>query len=120
MKFVVGLALLATSATAGEFSVSVRLLNRLTSYSTPKGTQFEAVVIRDATEGGRIRIPAGSVLTGRVHDARSIGVGVMRERAELTLMFHAYRLADGGSGSLDARVRGVDNAREQTTRDGRI
>lgn len=103
---------------AAEFSA--RLDTRLTSFKSRPGDEFRATVTEPAVVLGRVLIPEGATLMGRVLRARSIGVGFIHERAELNIDVYAYRLPDGTVVACSAQVRRVDNARENTTADGRI
>lgn len=100
--------------------LSVRLESRLTSFDTKAGQSFEATAIAPFHSEDRLLIPAGSVIHGSVRKARSVRVGLTRERALLDLDFDRYELPDGRSVPFGAQVFAVDNGREDVTRDGKI
>jgi hypothetical protein len=101
-------------------TVGVRLDTSLTSYDTKPGTEFTCVVISPLEVENRLIIPVGSLIRGRVREARSLRMGFVRERAMLDLEFYEYELPDGRSVPFSGQVFDVDNARETVTGDGQI
>ncbi len=99
---------------------SARLDTPLSSFNTNAGEEFRATVISPAVEGGKALLPEGSVVLGRVASARSVGVGLVRERAELSLSVYACRLPDGVIYTCSARLSDVDTARETTDSTGTV
>ena len=110
------LALAATSPPTFQ----IRLDAALTSYSSPAGTAFTATVISPLEIAGESIIPQGSLLHGTVRRVSAVGYGLRHERATLELAFHEYELADGICYPLGARLRFIENAREQVDSRGRI
>lgn len=109
----------ARSATAVHPDLEVRLLNHLTSYSSPVGTHFRCVVIRGFHAGGLV-IPRGSLVFGTVRKQQAVGLGFRHERAALELSFESYQTPAGDDLPLDANLASIDNAREEVTAKGRI
>lgn len=101
-------------------SLQVRLETHLTSHASRPGDSFAATVIAPYRFNGEIRIPAGAIVYGRVREARTVGVGLGRERASLLLAFDRYELPDGRVFPLRGFLRAIENAREDVARDGRI
>lgn len=115
-------ALLAVSSPAAteSRSLEVRLLTHLTSYRSKAGTPFQAVVVTPYLSEGQVRIPRGAIVHGKVRRANSVGLGLRRERAQMELEFIEYQLADGRKFPIRAKLKDVDNAREEVLADGRI
>ncbi len=105
---------------ADPVRIPMRLNTPLTSYSTPAGSRFSGTVIAPVENGGRVLLPAGTVIHGTVRRAAKVGVGLVRDRATLELDFDTYELPEGGRYPLRARLLSVDNARETVAPDGRI
>lgn len=103
-----------------EPTLEVRLGDTLTSYRSAAGSQVLFTVISPFETGGRIVIPAGSLVHATIRKASGVGIGLVHERASLDLRIDHYQLPDGRIYKLDARVASVDNAREQVTSKGRI
>ena len=81
---------------------------------------MRAIAISAFERDGKEVIPRGSLILGVVREVRRVGLGFIRERALLDLEFDDYQLPDGRSYPLQARVVGLDNAREEVTAEGRI
>ena len=90
-----------------EPTIRVRLLDRLSTAETEKGEPFRTRVATDVMQGGRVVIPAGSEIDGRVVEVSSGhagGHGTMRLAARDgdSARWHALSapcVADGDSGS---------------------
>ena len=100
--------------------VHIRLTTTVGSYASRAGTRVSAVLIAPVMGDGETVLPAGSVVSGSVKRAASVGLGIRHETAALDLEFNRVALPGGGPVALRARVTEVDNARERVTRDGRI
>jgi hypothetical protein len=105
---------------ASEPKLEVRLQRHLTSYASPAGTAFRCVVIRHFETGGRVVIPKGSIVYGRVAKAIGVGIGLIHERAALELSFDELETPDGKRFPLVASLASIDNSREHVTPQGRI
>jgi LssY C-terminus len=101
-------------------SAHVRLLDPLSSVHSNPGTPFRAVVIAPVTRQGRILMPPGTVLSGQVTSRKAVGLGLINERASLTLSFEDYLLPDGRQFPLQARLKQIENGREFVRPDGQI
>jgi LssY-like putative type I secretion system component LssY len=111
---------LTLSSAASEPKLEVRLQNHLTSYASPAGTAFRCVVIRQLETGGRMVIPKGSIVYGKVAKATGVGIGLKHERAALELTFNQLETPDGKRVPLVASLASIDNSREHVTPQGRI
>jgi hypothetical protein len=100
--------------------VHIRLTTTLGSYASRAGARVSAVLIAPVMVGDDTILPAGSVVSGNVKRAASVGLGIRHETAALDLEFNRVALPGGDPVALRARVSEVDNARERVTRDGRI
>jgi len=98
--------------------LQLRLESPLASYSRP-GTAFTARVLGSDEHTVPI-LPAGSLIRGVVRSAHSVGLGLRRERAGLTLEFEGCQLPAGDAVVCDVRLLAVDNARETVHKDNRI
>jgi hypothetical protein len=115
--------LLASAAWCGPVDpqdMDIRLRTPLTSYASPPGSEFRAVVIAPLASGGEQIIPSRSIVSGKVRRARRVGLGLVRERASLELEFTSYELPDGRLFPLRAELVSVDNAREEVMPGGEI
>ncbi len=102
-------------------TVELRLKTPLTSYrSAASGPNFEAVVIAPGMVGNRVILPPGTLVFGSVVAKRSIGMGVVRERATVDLSFDAYQLPDGRRFPMRGMLRYLENARESVNNNGQI
>ena len=75
--------------------VQARLLTPLSSATSQKGDEVEAIVSRPLFDGGRLIVPQGSLLKGsvlQVHPARHPG-----RNGELRLVFHELDAAGWGA-----------------------
>ncbi|MGA3075444.1 MAG: LssY C-terminal domain-containing protein [Bryobacteraceae bacterium] len=106
-------------APAGS-EVHIRLTTAVGSYASRAGSPVSAVLIAPVMLDGETVLPAGSVVSGSVKRAASVGLGIRHETAALDLEFNRVALLGGDPVALRARVTEVDNAREHVTRDGRI
>src|SRR3954451_24500108 len=84
----------------------IRLQSALTSYASDTGDLFSAVALSEFQPNGQLLIPAGSIIRGRVRHTRSVGVGLVHERAMLDLDFYEYVLPDGRTIPFTAQVFG--------------
>jgi hypothetical protein len=100
--------------------VHIRLTAAVGSYASRAGSPVSAVLIAPVTLEGETVLPAGSVVSGSVKRAASVGLGIRHETAALDLEFNRVALPGGDPVALRARVTEVDNARERVTGDGRI
>ncbi len=111
---------LGWSATAAEPYLEVRLQTHLTSYSSPPGTRFRCVVIREFRADGHVKLARGTLIYGTVTKRNSVNLGFRHERAALEVSFDEYETADGKTHPLEATLATIDNAREEVTAKGRI
>jgi hypothetical protein len=104
----------------GPGALEVRLLTPLTSYSSPIGSAFQAVVIAPYEVDGHVALPTGTIVLGQVYRTSKVGIGLIHERAGMDLDFQEYQLPDGRRFPLRARLRRVENARETVNARGHI
>jgi hypothetical protein len=99
--------------------IQLRLESPLASYSKP-GTSFTARVSGPASHDVAPLLPTGTLVRGAVRQAHSIGLGLRRERAGLTLEFEGCELPGGETAHCDVQLLAVDNARETVQKNNRI
>jgi hypothetical protein len=100
--------------------IEVRLITPLSSYSSKAGDPLEALVATPLCGAGGWTLPDGTVARGSVKHVHKVGIGLVHETARLELEFRELRLPDGRIIPLEARLTGVDNARERVDRRGAI
>jgi hypothetical protein len=98
----------------------IRLLTPLSSISSTRGSEFQAVVIAPFKQSGRVLMPQGTIVSGTITSRKSVGLGIVHERAGLGIEFQEYALPDGRRFPLRARLRSIDNGREEVTPQGEI
>jgi hypothetical protein len=99
-------------------NISVRLTDKLSTRETSVGSPFKGEVARDVYKDGRIIIPAGSELKGRV-----VGVSQghhLGQAATLRLRPDVVILPDGTAYHLFAQVAGSDAPGTKTDSEGGI
>ena len=91
--------------------VHARLLTALSSATTPKGAEVEAILTQPLFDGKRLILPQGSLLKGSVvqvqpahHPARN---------GQLRMVFHDLILPDGVQQRVDAVLEGVQAGKSQ-------
>ncbi len=97
-------------------NITVRLLQPLSTNSTPQGTPFRASVVSNVYRGSKLIIPAGSVLRGVVTDVHP-GRHLI-SRATLRLTPQRVLLPDGTSYRLDAEAIYTSAHHTNTTGEG--
>lgn len=98
----------------------VRLTSALTSYTSTTGAEFHSVVIAPYRYEGRVLMPPGTRIKGRIHATKRVGIGLIRERASIELKFDQYQTPDGRKFPFEATLTEIDNARESVTESGKI
>lgn len=77
-------------------------------------------MIAPVLESGHALIPIGAHVAGRVVSIKRVGVGMLRESANLTIQFDKLILPGGLTLDLSTRVVEIDNARESVNGQGKI
>lgn len=112
-------ALEAETIPAGT-PLELRLLQPISSYSTPKGTRISAVLVAPVNVAGHMVLPLGTRAEGTILSVRKVGLGVMHETAEIELHWDRILLDDGTAIPISAKVTQVENAREGVKKNGDI
>jgi len=99
--------------------VSARLLTALSSYHSKAGDEVEAVISAPVCFDG-VPIETDARLGGVVERVHSVGLGVVHETASLRFRLEQLWLPDGRNYPIEARLTGIDNARERVDRHGVI
>jgi hypothetical protein len=95
--------------------ITVRLTTRVSSQSSAVGDTVEGVVAEGVFVDGRLVIPEGSILTGKVTTAEPLGK--IGGRASLAFAFTRLTMPDGQQQPIDAgfaRVGPSETARDAT------
>ncbi len=109
--------LLAAAPIPSGTEIQIRLTSALNTASGKAGQHFDAVVIAPVVVDGRIAMAAGAKLSG--HIVNVTAADQKDQQASVSLAFD--QIADGARKStLDAKVTGVDNARESVDSNGLI
>lgn len=99
-------------------SLKVRLLTPISSYRSKAGDLVEALVTPASCSERSNTLPDGTILAGLVRNVRRVGLGLAHETASLRFDFYELRLPDGRVFGVEARLAGIDNARERVDRNG--
>jgi hypothetical protein len=98
-------------------TIYVSLLDRLSTSEVERGQPFRTRVSRDVLEGGRVAIPAGSEIDGRVV---SVSSGHAGASGALRLEPVAVILPNGARYHLHAEVTGTSGSRAHVVGEGTI
>lgn len=99
--------------------LAVRLLTHLGSTGTANKAVV-AVVTRPVIRDGMVVVPSGTLVRGQVETAKAVGLGLVRERALLSVRFDSWETPDGEQVPIKARLTAIDNSREEVDSLGRI
>ena len=98
-------------------NIFVSLLDRLSTSEVERGQHFRTTVSRDVTEGGRVVIPAGAEIDGRVAVVSSGHAGAS---GALRLEPEEVILPNGSRFHLHAEVTGASGSRAHVVGEGTI
>jgi hypothetical protein len=100
--------------------LEVRLRDAVSSHTAKRGNTLHAALVSPVQQEGRTVLPAGTRVDGTVEVAKSVGIGLLRERARLRLRFYFLITPGGHTLAIDSQVIEVENARESVRADGTI
>jgi hypothetical protein len=92
-------------------SVRARLTTELSSATTQKGAEVDAVVSQPLFDGARLVLPQGSRLKGSVIQVRP--ARRFKRNGQLRLVFHELVLPDGIEQQIDSTLEGIQSSKEQ-------
>src|SRR5581483_1563046 len=98
-------------------SLEVRLKTKISTQNARAKDPIEAVVIAPVLAANQFAIPAGAAIRGTI--AKTAQAAQAGERSVLVLNFDEIEI-NGAKAKLEARVAGVDNARESIDDQGQI
>lgn len=98
-------------------TIRVKLMNRLSSTESEKGEQFSGQVASDVLQDGKVLIPAGSGIEGRVS---SVSAGHFGGHGSLRLKPEAVILPDGTRFQLHAETTGTPGSKTRIGGEGSI
>jgi hypothetical protein len=90
----------------------IRLLQPISSYSSKPGTVVRGFLIESPQCDGLLAFQTGALVEGRILSVHKVGMGFRHEIATIDIAFSRI-LQNGESLEMNARVLGVDNAREK-------
>jgi len=98
-------------------TIRVKLMNRLSSTESEKGEQFRGQVASDVLQDGKVLIPAGSGIEGRVSSVTS---GHFGGHGSFRLKPEAVILPDGSRFQLHAETTGTPGSKTRIGGEGTI
>jgi hypothetical protein len=98
-------------------TIRVRLLDRLSSASSERGETFRSRVASDVMQDGRVLIPAGAEIDGRV---AAVSTGHFGGHGSMHLLPETVILANGKSYQLRAVITGTPGAKSKVGSEGAI
>ena len=98
-------------------TIRVKLLDRLSSVQSERGQQFRGQVAQDVLQDGKVMIPAGSGIEGRV---TAVSAGHFGGHGSLRLQPEAVILPDGSRYQLHAETTGTRDSKTKVGAEGRI
>jgi hypothetical protein len=98
-------------------TIRVKLMDRLSSTESEKGEQFHGQVAYDVLQDGRVLIPAGSGIEGRVTEVSS---GHFGGHGSFRLKPEAVILPDGSRYQLHAETTGTPGSKTRIGSEGSI
>lgn len=110
-------AALGPGELSGGAMIRVRLMDELSSSTSGKGDVFRSRVASDVLEGGRVVIPAGSEIDGRI---AGVSTGHFGGQGTLVLQPDMVILPDGSSFKLHAIVAQTPGSNANVNREGVI
>ena len=110
---------LAESIPAGSI-LELRLRQEVNSYSSAQGSTIQAYLSAPVVVDGKIFLPMETVAIGRVRQVQRVGLGLIRERANLLIEFDQLVLPNGERYNVKTRVVEIENGRERVTATGKI
>jgi hypothetical protein len=113
------LATFSAELPAGHI-LEARLTSKVASDLSRPGDIVTAEVISPCVADGRVLVPPGSILLGRVTKAAALGFGIKRGRAHLRLDFDEILFPTGEQLPVRMALAKVDTAREETTASGDV
>jgi hypothetical protein len=100
--------------------LQVRQTDALGTRTSRAGDPVTAVLIAPVLDEGRVVLPAGCTLRGRIQASRKLGFGFRHHTASIDVVFDSLRFPDGDNAAVDARVIAVEGAKERVDHEGRI
>jgi len=118
LAWLASVALLGAAHVPSGSHLELRFTTAVNTSKSQVGDSFHAVVIAPVVVDGRIAIAAGVNVSGRV---KEVTAAVQPDdQAILALVFDQLSDSFGKTAKMEARLVGVDNARESVDKDGRI
>ncbi len=103
-----------------DTTLEARLSDATGSRISHLGDRIEATIIAPASVGGRILIPAGSVLSGVIENVSPIGLGLKHTTASIGYNFDALRVGNSETIPIKSEVVEVETAKERVDVTGTV
>ena len=100
--------------------LQVQLTSPVATYSSKPGDAVSAVLTAPVEVKGKLLLPAGVGVTGRVTSVRKVGWGFVNEKARILLDFDKLLLPDQSEIPIGSKLVEVENAREEVDRTGTV
>ncbi len=101
-------------------TLEARLSDATGSRISHPGDRIEATIIAPASVGGRMLIPAGSLLLGVIENVTPIGLGLKHTTASIGYNFDALRVGNGETIPIKSEVVKVETAKERVDVTGTV
>jgi hypothetical protein len=110
--------LLAAAEIPAGTELQIRLTTAVNTSTAKQKQAFEAVLIAPVVINGGVVLAAGAKLSGHIQEVTAFVKP--DDQAVLQLAFDQINDSGGYKGNLEAKLVGVDNARESVSADGKI
>ena len=100
--------------------LEVRLDAATGSRISHPGDRVESRIIAPVVDDGRLLLPVGSTISGKVESVDRLGLGLKHYTASLQYRFESVRMPDGREFPITTVLREVETARERVSESGVI
>ena len=100
--------------------LQVRLERPVSTIGTKRGDPVRGALIASIEQEGQCILPPSTQVLGTIRKVKRIGLGLLRERAQLQLQFDTLVLPDGTLLPFESQLVAVENSREIVLADGTI
>ena len=100
--------------------IEVRLLTSTGSRTSRAGDPIQGMVISPVFAEGRLLIPQGTIISGRIENVERLGLGLKHLTASLDYQFDLVQWPDGTFSPIQTRVVEVETGKEHVNAAGTI
>ncbi len=108
----------AAELVAEGTGMEVRLLASSGSRISHAGDPVQGILVSPVFSEGKLAIPAGTLISGKINYVERLGLGLKHSTAALGYHFDALRWPDGRTSPIDAQVVEVETGKEQVNANG--